>query len=160
TLILAGLIFWSLVTLATALATEYWHLVLFRALEGFGEAFYFPASMSLISAYHDSTTRSRAMSLHQSSVYAGTIAGGALAGWLADQYGWRCGFYVFGTLGIVLGLFLWGLLEEPPRIVAANPFRRRDVLAAISDVLSVPMVWVLIAVFIGANFVAMIFLTW
>src|SRR5262249_13238883 len=30
TLILAGLIFWSLVTLATALATEYWHLVLFR----------------------------------------------------------------------------------------------------------------------------------
>src|SRR3954452_4385566 len=34
TLILGGLIFWSIVTLATALATRYWHLVLFRALEG------------------------------------------------------------------------------------------------------------------------------
>src|SRR5207302_7619009 len=85
TLILAGLIFWSLVTLATALATEYWHLVLFRALEGLGEAFYFPASMSLISNYHGRQTRSRAMALHQSSVYAGTILGGWLAGAMAEH---------------------------------------------------------------------------
>src|SRR4051812_41991840 len=76
TLILGGLIFWSLITLATALSTRYWHLLLFRGLEGLGEAFYFPASMSLISDYHSSGTRSRAMSLHQSSVYVGTIAGG------------------------------------------------------------------------------------
>ena len=51
-LIIAGLVFWSLITIATALSTKYSHLVLFRALEGFGEAFYFPASMSLISEYH------------------------------------------------------------------------------------------------------------
>src|SRR5690349_14468447 len=50
-LIIAGLIFWSLVTMATALSTQYWHLVVCRALEGFGEAFYFPASMALISEY-------------------------------------------------------------------------------------------------------------
>jgi MFS family permease len=160
TLILGGLIFWSLITLATALATEYWHLVLFRALEGFGEAFYFPASMSLISDYHDTKTRSRAMSLHQSSVYAGTIAGGALAGWLAELYGWRSGFYVFGTLGIVLGVVLLGLLEEPPRQVVENPFARGGVGVAIAEVLINPAVWVLIVVFVGANFVAMIFLTW
>jgi MFS family permease len=160
TLILGGLVFWSLITLATALATEYWHLVLFRALEGFGEAFYFPASMSLISDYHDTQTRSRAMALHQSSVYAGTIAGGALAGWLAELYGWRSGFYVFGTLGIVLGVVLLGLLKEPPRQVAKNPFERSGVGLAVAEVLINPAVWVLIVVFIGANFVAMIFLTW
>jgi MFS family permease len=49
TLIIGGLIFWSLITIATAASTKYLHLVIFRALEGFGEAFYFPASMSLIS---------------------------------------------------------------------------------------------------------------
>src|SRR5215211_5214228 len=80
-LIIGGLVFWSLVTMATALSTKYWHLVLVRALEGFGEAFYFPASMALINDYHDRHgTRSRAMGIHQSSVYAGTIAGGAVAG--------------------------------------------------------------------------------
>src|ERR1041385_8366258 len=64
-LILGALAFWSVVTAATAWSHSYWQLVLFRALGGFGEAFYFPASMSLISDYHGKDTRSRAMSLHQ-----------------------------------------------------------------------------------------------
>src|SRR5262245_28808702 len=53
-LILGGLLFWSVVTLATGWATEYWHLVLFRALEGLGEAVHFTASMSHPSDYHRS----------------------------------------------------------------------------------------------------------
>ncbi|HMY76038.1 MAG TPA: MFS transporter, partial [Blastocatellia bacterium] len=88
-LIIGGLVFWSLVTVGTALATNYWHLVLVRALEGFGEAFYFPASMALISSYHGPDTKSRAMGIHQSSVYAGTIAGGAVSGFMGQHHGWR-----------------------------------------------------------------------
>lgn len=170
TLVLAGLIFWSLITLATSLSTQYWHLVLFRALEGFGEAFYFPASMSLISDYHGKPSRSRAMALHQSSVYAGTILGGTLAGYCADRYGWRSGFYVFGSLGIVLGIVLMVLLQEPQRGQAdienlkPGPPPTAESAASIKTALrhlfSIPMVWILIAVFVGANFVAAIFLTW
>jgi MFS family permease len=218
-LVLGGLVFWSAITLATALSTRFWHLVLFRALEGLGEAFYFPASMSLIAEYHGPETRSRAMSLHQSSVYVGTIAGGTLAGFLADRYGWRSGFYVFGILGVVLGFVLVAFLREPPRsrssadeghgkmvlgrtdlpwILAAEagavavaaavflwssnlqPFatatgRWALGLAAILGLAAVPLAiartqiwrsissaWVvmLIGVFVGANFVAMVFLTW
>src|SRR5215475_5609726 len=36
TLILGGLIFWSLITVATAFSKNYTHLVICRALEGFG----------------------------------------------------------------------------------------------------------------------------
>ena len=116
TVVLGGLIAWSLVTIATALSTEYWHLVTFRGLEGLGEAFYFPASMALISAFHSSDTRSRAMSFHQSSVYAGTIAGGTFAGLLGQYYGWRSGFYVFGIAGTInlsgSALVGWILVES------------------------------------------------
>ncbi len=161
TLILGGLIFWSLITIATALATSYWQLLLFRALEGLGEAFYFPASMSMLSAYHDSRTRSKAMSWHQSSVYAGTILGGTLAGWMAEQYGWRSGFYVFGTAGVLLGIVLMGLLDEPDEAARARPargaFNLRDAGRA---VFGSRMPMILMAVFVGANFVAVIFLTW
>lgn len=171
TLILAGLIFWSLVTLATALATTYWELLLFRALEGFGEAFYFPASMSLISDYHGRDTRSRAMAIHQSSVYAGTIAGGTVAGLLAEYFGWRSGFYVFGGLGVVLGVVLLGLLKEPRRgqsdpverdglIHAPIDVRKPDFWRSFAETFTNPTVWILIAVFFGANAVAAIFLTW
>jgi MFS family permease len=154
-LILGGMIFWSMVTIATALSTRYWHLVLFRALEGLGETFYYPASMSLLADYHGRDTRSRAMGLHQSSVYAGTIAGGAVAGFCAQYYGWRSGFYLFGSLGTVLGVVLLLLLREPRR-GAADP----GVVPGAGRIFHSPMVPVLMAVFIGANFVAMIFLTW
>jgi MFS family permease len=168
TLVLGGLLFWSFITFATALSTDYWHLVLFRALEGLGEAVYFPAAMSLIASYHGPDTRSRAMSFHQSSVYAGSIAGGTVAGVMGQFYGWRSGFYLFGGLGILLAFVLLALLREPERsrepeeaedVVdgAGNP---RGFLSTARDLYGRPMVRVLTLVFIGANFVAMIFLTW
>jgi MFS family permease len=169
TLILVGLIFWSLITVATALSTEFWHLFLFRALEGFGEAFYFPASMSLISDYHGPRTRSRAMALHQSGVYAGTIAGGTLAGVLAEDYGWRSGFYVFGALGVLLGVVLCLLLKEPRRgqaEAAADPAAEGIPTAVNAGRGSIKLIFrnravlILMAVFAGANFVAAIVLTW
>ena len=195
TLIISGLVFWSLITIATALSTKYSHLVLFRALEGFGEAFYFPASMSMLSDYHRASTRSRAMSIHQSSVYAGTIAGGSVAGVLGQHYGWRSSFYLFGSLGMLLGLLLLVLLREPARAISTEPVSRehelsrskgddsierreptsaliaqaslssmvqslKDMLKPLGELFANPMVRILTAVFVGANFVAMIFLTW
>jgi MFS family permease len=169
-LILGGLLFWSAITLATGWATEYWHLVLFRALEGLGEAFYYPASMSLLSDYHGPATRSRAMGLHQSSVYVGTVLGGGVAGYCADSYGWRLGFYLFGGLGIALAAVLLFFLREPTRgaadgsIDSARPVAAKssidDALRGVGEVARVPMALVLTAVFVGANFVAAIFLTW
>jgi MFS family permease len=168
TLIIGGLIFWSLITIATAASTKYLHLVIFRALEGFGEAFYFPASMSLISDYHGRDTRSRAMSLHQSSVYVGTVVGGTLAGVLGQHYGWRSSFYLFGGLGILLGIVLIWTLREPQRNRSQDPesdahsaiaFGNADLWRSITEV-GHPMVRILMTVFVGANFVAMIFLTW
>jgi len=182
TLIIGGLVFWSLITLATALSTRYSHLVLFRALEGFGEAFYFPASMSMLSDYHEAGTRSRAMSIHQSSVYAGTIAGGSVAGVLGQHYGWRSSFYLFGSMGILLGVLLLLLLREPPHAPSTESAPQelirssagsvghsftsrltrllREAFKTARQLFANPMVRILTAVFIGANFVAMIFLTW
>jgi MFS family permease len=164
TLVLGGLLFWSFITFATALSTDYWHLVFFRALEGLGEAVYFPAAMSLIAAYHGPDTRSRAMSLHQSSVYAGSIAGGTVAGVMGQFYGWRSGFYLFGGLGILLALVLLALLREPEHsdepAAADGAGKGESFLRTARDLYARPMVRVLTLVFIGANFVAMIFLTW
>jgi MFS family permease len=168
TLIIGGLVFWSLITIATALSTNYTHLVIFRALEGFGEAFYFPASMSMLSDYHGEGTRSRAMAIHQSSVYAGTIAGGTVAGVMGQYFGWRSSFYLFGSFGVLYGILLLSVLREPMRdraeagVSAHNDvdIKGGNVIATVRELFSNPMVRILTAVFVGANFVAMIFLTW
>ena len=113
--ILGGLYAWSAICIATIFSWDFKHLLFWRAAEGLGETFYYPASMSLVSDYHDSRTRSRAMGLHQTSVYIGTIGGGFFAGLIGQYYGWRLSFIVFGGLGILLGLVLQRHLVEPPR---------------------------------------------
>ena len=158
--ILGALAFWSVVTGATALCHSFGSLVFFRTLGGLGEAFYFPAAMALIGMYHSAATRSRAMALHQSSVYAGTIGGGALSALIAQEDGWRNSFYVFGAAGVVLMVLLVIALRPsaPPRGGGRNS--GADFVGGVRSVLSNGRVLTLICVFIGANFVAVVFLTW
>jgi MFS family permease len=164
-LILGGCIFWSLVTMTTGRCTKLWHFVTARALEGGGETFYFPASVAMTSDYHGPATRSRALSIHQSSVYVGTIMGSWLGAWLAQHFGWRLGFYFFGAAGLVLALVLFRFLREPSRgqgespaaRVVQQPLSMRQTLGA---VFRCPTAVMLMIVFFGANFVAMVFLTW
>ena len=164
TAILGGLHIWSVVCAATALSKNFRHLFLFRAAEGLGETFYFPSSMSLISDYHGRETRSRAMGLHQTSVYVGTIGGGAFAGLIGQYYGWRASFIVFGLLGILLGVVLHIFIREPargatdaedPSIVTPLPFS-----AFVRLVARTPALLCLLGAFMCANFVAVVLLSW
>jgi MFS family permease len=162
TAILFGLHTWSVICMATALARSFNQLFFFRAAEGLGETIYFPASMSLVSDYHGKQTRSRAMGLHQTSVYIGTIAGGYFAGLIGQQYGWRMSFIVFGGLGVLLGIVLRRFLIEPPRgAIEAGPAEASlPPLAALRIIFRTPTVRCLMAAFLCANFVAVVLLSW
>ena len=149
-------------------------LIFFRAAEGLGESFYFPASMSFLADYHGPRTRSLALGIHQTSVYLGTAAGGVLAGLLGERYGWRSPFLILGLVGtayaLVLGLSLIepsrGESEEAKPTLLPNPDELpgsapddsiRDKVVRIAGNRAAVL---LLCVFIGANFVAATFLTW
>jgi len=163
TAILGGLQVWSVICLATALARKFPHLLIFRAAEGLGETVYYPASTALISDYHGPRTRSRALGIHQTSVYVGTIAGGAFAGLIGELYGWRWSFIVFGGLGMVLGFVLLRFLREPQRGAAEDDLTNSRPLS-LADVgrliVRTPTVLLLMLAFACANFVAIVLLTW
>jgi MFS family permease len=169
TAILAGLHVWSIVCVATALSRNFRHLLFFRAAEGLGETFYYPASVSMISDYHGKATRSRALGLLVTSVYFGTVGGGFFAGLIGQHYGWRSSFVVFGSLGIVLGLLLQRSLREPARGAAdrADLGAQSDAMpatlparAAFRLVLGTSTALCLMGAFICANFVAVVLLSW
>jgi MFS family permease len=159
--ILGGLHAWSVICAATVLSKTFRHLFLFRAAEGLGETFYFPASTSLISDYHGSDTRSRALGFHQTSVYIGTIGGGFFAGAIAERYGWRPAFAVFGALGILLGAVLARYLVEPARGASEGAVPHQ---LSFSEFLALvrrtPPVLCLLGAFMCANFVAVVLLSW
>ncbi|MFN7935274.1 MAG: MFS transporter [Bryobacteraceae bacterium] len=160
--ILGGLHAWSIICMATALSRNFRHLVAFRAAEGLGETFYFPASMSLISDYHGKETRSRAMGFHQTSVYVGTIGGGFFAGLIGQYYGWRLSFIVFGGLGVVLGIVLNKWLQEPQRGAAENLTAGRPLTMGefLTFAWRTRTVRVLVGAFACSNFVATVMLSW
>jgi MFS family permease len=175
TAILGGLQAWSIICMATVLSANFKHLFFWRAAEGLGETFYYPASMSLISDYHGRDTRSRAMGLHQTSVYMGTIGGGFFAGLIGQFYGWRWSFIVFGGLGVLLGLVLNRYLVEPVRGAAEIADATAKQTAAIHSpgvsgrlsfpaflrlVGRTPTLICLMGAFMCANFVAVVLLSW
>lgn len=178
TAILGGLYAWSLICMATALSRTLGSLVFFRAAEGLGETFYFPASVSMLSDYHGQRTRSRALGIHQTSVYMGTIGGGFFAALIAQQYGWRSSFVVFGGLGMLLGLVLTRFLIEPRRgaaddltkpaanvdanaITTAEALPHRISLLEFLRILrQTPSAMLLMGAFVCANFVAIVLLSW
>ena len=172
TAILGGLHTWSFICMATVTSGNFQHLFFWRAAEGLGETFYYPASMSLISDYHGRDTRSRAMGLHQTSVYMGTIGGGFFAGVIGQYYGWRWSFIVFGGLGVLLGMFLNRYLVEPARgaAEAADIAGTTGAPIAVGGGLSLraflrlvrrtPTLLCLMGAFMCANFVAVVLLSW
>lgn len=114
--IVASLFVWSAVTLATGYVTTFPQLVAARALMGISEAFYIPAALALISEFHTSSTRSRAVGFHQMGIYAGIIVGG-FSGYVAEnpELGWRWAFGACGIVGILYAFPLFALLSNPPR---------------------------------------------
>jgi MFS family permease len=170
TAILGGLQVWSLICIATAWSRNLRQLLFFRAAEGLGETFYYPASVSMLSDYHGKRTRSRALGIHQTSVYLGTIGGGFFAGLIGEHYGWRWSFIVFGGMGVLLGIILHRFLREPvrgasesPNVPAPDPTtqsKRLSVRQVAILIWNRPTVLLLMMAFICANYVAMVLLSW
>jgi MFS family permease len=161
--ILGGLYAWSIICMATALSRSLGSLVFFRAAEGLGETFYFPASVSFLSDYHGPRTRSRALGLHQTSVYMGSIAGGYFSALIAEHFGWRSSFVIFGGCGVILGLALAKFLIEPKRGASENAGAESARIPLGEFLLGLrrtPTAIFLMGAFVCANFVAIVLLSW
>jgi MFS family permease len=119
-IIIYGLIFWSVATGLTAISTGFVMLLAFRALVAAGEATYYPTATALISDWHHPKWRSRALSLHQTGVFAGAGLGAFFAGYLADVFSWHVPFGVFAIIGVVHAVILFRYLRDAP-VTTAKP---------------------------------------
>lgn len=133
--VIGGLAFWSVATGIASLSTGFAMFIALRGFVALGESTYYPAATALISDWHTRGMRSRALSLHQTGVFAGAGLGGYIAGEMADRLGWRIPFVVFGGVGLVMGAVLLRMLRDrtaapsrgplQPPVAAAPPSDRR-----------------------------------
>lgn len=159
-----AILFWSVATMFTGLANGVFMLILMRSVAtGGGEAFFGPANYSLIGQYH-TDTRARAMSIHQTAYYIGVILAGWLAGLIADKFGWKYSFIIFGGVGIVWGILMILRLRDKadaPKVDKANlanPFT--TIWKGFKTVFSTPTSLMLTIGFSGLIFVITGYMTW
>ena len=106
---------WSgIVTLSAAVA-NFWHFALARIGVGIGEAGFSAVAQSLITDYHRSAERTRALSIFMLGIPLGKVVSSLGAGWINQLYGWRMVFVVAGIPGIVLALLMKWTVREPLR---------------------------------------------
>lgn len=144
-----GLVFWSIATGAMSLAAGFAMLLAVRATVALGESTYYPSATALIGDWHDERMRSRALSLHQTGLFAGAGIGALAAGLIADRFGWRAPFLVFAIFGIVWALVLIRFLRD-----RADPAPRHRVEGAdgpLRVILRTPAALILCGVFFLAN---------
>lgn len=110
-----SLVIWSGMTAMTGLANGFFTLLILRIGVAIGEAGLVPATHSMISDLFGRDRRATALSLWGMSAPIGTMVGLIGAGWMAEAFGWRHAFLVFGLVGIALAPILLMTVQEPQR---------------------------------------------
>ena len=161
-----AILFWSVATMFTGLATGVFMLILMRSVAtGGGEAFFGPANYSLLGQYH-TDTRARAMSIHQTSYYVGVILAGWLAGFIADKLGWQYSFIIFGAAGVVWGIVMAIRLKDKKETdchvadAPRNDVEKPGIFDGFKTVFTTPTALVLTIGFSGFIFVITGYMTW
>jgi MFS family permease len=149
-LIVAGLVFWAIATGMVSVATGLITLIVVRSLVAAGEGTYYPTAAALISDWHRSGIRSRALSIHQTGVFAGAGLGAIAAGALADAFGWRSPFLIFGVVALIFCGVLFKWLRDPPSAPSHGPATAAD-RGPLRMVLRTPAALMLCVVFFLAN---------
>lgn len=134
-IIIAGIVVWSVMTVACGLADSYWALFAARVGLGVGEAALSPAAVSLIADLFPKHRRALPISVFASGIHGGSaiakIFGGLAVGYAMSQavmqlplFGelaaWQMAFIVVGLPGFVLALLLLTVREPARREQSAS----------------------------------------
>lgn len=134
-IVILALLGWSAATLCTGFATGLTFLIVVRGVAtAVGEGLFAPSAFAMLSAEHVDT-RARAMSIFQTAAYAGLIGSGWLGGAIAERWGWRSAFWVFGAAGIGIALLAaLRLRDRPP----AYPVQLTSIPETVAAIVATP----------------------
>ena len=109
-----GAIFWSGLTLLTAVTHNYSELLVRHTLVGIGEATFVTIAPTFVADLFAENKRGRILGVFYLAIPVGSAAGYLLGGHLAPLHGWRFPFYIAAAPGFLIAIAVL-FLREPPR---------------------------------------------
>jgi MFS family permease len=140
-----GVGLWSLLTLGSGLAWNFWSLFVMRLGVGVGEASCAPAASSLIGDLVAPPRRARALGIFMVGLPLGLGLSFLVSGAIADRYGWQQAFYVAGLPGLLLALAALFIADPRRAGGEASSTERLAFSAILRRVLAMPTMWWIIA---------------
>ena len=113
-IIVLGAIFWSALTLLTAVTHTYTELLVRHTLVGVGEATFVTIAPTFVADLFHENVRGRILGVFYLAIPVGSAGGYLLGGYLAPHHGWRFPFYIAAAPGFLLALTVL-FLREPER---------------------------------------------
>jgi len=113
--------FWSIASMAHAVANSLGAFAVARAALGLGEAGVFPASIKSVAEWFPKKERALATGIFNAGTNVGAILTPVFAPWIAVHWGWRWAFLLTGGVGfawLVLWLLLYRRPQDHPRCTA------------------------------------------
>jgi len=145
---------WSFFTALCGAASSFSMLMLARVGVGIGEAGSPPATHSMLGDYYPRDLRSRALAVFTATTAIGGVCGWVGGGLLVQAVGWRNGFYLLGTVSLILAVIFHLTVHEPMRVdgVKHESLPSEGLLAELGDLRSFFMLTAAIALagFVGA----------
>lgn len=115
----AGIVVFTLGSLAAALSMNGSWLVGSRVLQGIGGALLSATSAAIVTSAFPAQERGRALGINVMAVYAGLSVGPPLGGYLVSHLGWPWIFLVNLPVGLLTLLWGWRLLPASERLEGA-----------------------------------------
>jgi MFS family permease len=132
-IIVVGAIFWSGLTLLTAVTHTYSELLLRHTLVGIGEATFVTIAPTFVADLFSEERRGRILGIFYLAIPVGTAAGYLLGGKLGPVHGWRFPFYVAAAPGFLVALaFLFVPEPERGRSDLLEETRERGTIAGLA----------------------------
>ncbi|MEK3883601.1 MFS transporter [Paenibacillus sp. PL2-23] len=144
----------AIVMVLMGFATNPWHLLLLRMLNGTISGFN-PASIALVSATTPKDRMGFAMGSLQSGAIAGTILGPFIGGLLADAVGFRPIFYITGALLFIASLLALFVVKESFDLAKAARRVQASVLQGFKVISRIPQLMALFGVTLLIQFASM-----
>nr|HEX4312993.1 MFS transporter [Kofleriaceae bacterium] len=134
-LIALGVGVWSIATVASGFADNFWELLAARVFVGVGEAAYATLAPTIIDDITPVESKGKALAVFYVAAPVGSALGYLCGGMIQAAWGWRTAFFVAGPPGMLLALTCL-LIAEPERKLSQA---KGNVLAALKKLSNIPI---------------------